>query len=165
MYRVCLSLHERLLKITLSITLIVQDSDDEDAGPQEESERAKHKQRELFLSRQIETLPATLIRGKCSVTLLSEVEEVSSYLKRDDAFFYSLVYDPHQKTLLADRGSIRLAQNVCDKKLCYSNFLRFNFLKLRYNARVIRIFSVSFINKLILSRMVFLKYLKMKILN
>ncbi|XP_023322628.1 metastasis-associated protein MTA3 [Eurytemora carolleeae] len=84
------------------------DSDDEDAGPQEESERAKHKQRELFLSRQIETLPATLIRGKCSVTLLSEVEEVSSYLNRDDAFFYSLVYDPHQKTLLADRGSIRI---------------------------------------------------------
>ena len=105
MNRVCLSLHGR----SLQITLIVQDSDDEDAGPQEESERTKHKQRELFLSRQIETLPATLIRGKCSVTLLSEVEEVSSYLKRVDAFFYSLVYDPHQKTLLADRGSIRSA--------------------------------------------------------
>ena len=39
--------------------------------------------------------------------LLSEVEEVSSYLKRDDAFFYALVFDPHQKTLLADRGAIR----------------------------------------------------------
>jgi len=83
------------------------DSDDEDAM-EEETERTKHKQRELFLSRQIETLPATLIRGKCSVTLLCEVELVSSYLKREDAFFYALVYDPHQKTLLADRGSIRI---------------------------------------------------------
>ena len=64
--------------------------------------------REVFLSRQVETLPATLIRGKCSVTLLSEVETASSYLKREDAFFYSLVYDPQQKTLQADRGEIRI---------------------------------------------------------
>ena len=64
--------------------------------------------REVFLSRQIETLPATLIRGKCSVTLLSEVETAPSYLKREDAFFYSLVYDPQQKTLQADRGEIRI---------------------------------------------------------
>ena len=64
--------------------------------------------REVFLSRQVETLPATLIRGKCSVTLLSEVETAPSYLKREDAFFYSLVYDPQQKTLQADRGEIRI---------------------------------------------------------
>ena len=50
----------------------------------------------------------SLCRGKCSVTLLCEVELVSSYLKREDAFFYALVFDPHQKTLLADRGSIRI---------------------------------------------------------
>lgn len=25
-----------------------------------------------------------------------------------DAYFYSLVYDPHQKTLLADKGEIRV---------------------------------------------------------
>ena len=47
-------------------------------------------------------------RGHCSVTLLSEVESVSSYTGREDAFFYALVFDPAQKTLLADRGSIRL---------------------------------------------------------
>ena len=40
------------------------------------------KEREVFLSRQTETLPATLIRGKCSVTLLSEVETANSYLSR-----------------------------------------------------------------------------------
>jgi len=89
-----------------------QDSDDEESPGEKEknenSEKALLKQREVFLSRQIETLPATLIRGKCSVTLLSEVETISSYTSREDAFFYALVYDPHQKTLLADRGNIRI---------------------------------------------------------
>ena len=91
-----------------------QDSDDEEANAEtekeknENNEKAQMKQREVFLSRQIETLPATLIRGKCSVTLMSEVETIASYTKRDDAFFYSLVFDPHQKTLQADRGNIRI---------------------------------------------------------
>ena len=79
-----------------------QDSDDEDAMEKENSEQNEKlqlKQREVFLSRQIETLPATLIRGKCSVTLMSEVETIGSYTSRQDAFFYSLVFDPHQKTL------------------------------------------------------------------
>ncbi|RWS30945.1 metastasis-associated protein MTA3-like protein [Leptotrombidium deliense] len=74
------------------------------------SEKQKHqmKHRELFLSRQIETLPATHIRGKCNVTLLNETESLSSYLGKEDTFFYTLVYDPQQKTLLADRGEIRV---------------------------------------------------------
>ena len=46
---------------------------------EKEEERRQFKLREVFLSRQVETLPATLIRGKCSVTLLSEVEGVESY--------------------------------------------------------------------------------------
>lgn len=41
------------------------------------------KQRELFLSRQVETLPATHIRGKCSVTLFNETESLISYLNKD----------------------------------------------------------------------------------
>ena len=75
-------------------------------------EKHKHqlKLRELFLSRQVETLPATHIRGKCSVTLLNETESLASYLNKEDAFFYTLVYDPHQKTLLADKGEIRVGQ-------------------------------------------------------
>lgn len=54
-------------------------------GEDELSEIEKHKllHRELFLSRQIETLPATHIRGKCSVTLLNEIETPDSYLGRD----------------------------------------------------------------------------------
>uniref|UniRef100_A0A8C7ZRK8 Metastasis associated 1 family, member 2 n=1 Tax=Oryzias sinensis TaxID=183150 RepID=A0A8C7ZRK8_9TELE len=55
------------------------------------AEQQKHqlKHRELFLSRQFESLPATHIRT-C------------------DCFFYSLVFDPVQKTLLADQGEIRV---------------------------------------------------------
>ncbi|CAJ0590340.1 unnamed protein product [Cylicocyclus nassatus] len=74
-----------------------------------DDERHRMRQRELFLSRQVETLPATLIRGKCAVTLLSEVETVSSY-DGEDKFFYSLVYDPSQMTLLADKGAIRVGE-------------------------------------------------------
>ncbi|KAL3286666.1 hypothetical protein HHI36_001164 [Cryptolaemus montrouzieri] len=66
------------------------------------------KHRELFLSRQVETLPATHIRGKCSVTLFNETESLGSYLNKDDMFFYCLVFDPTQKTLLADKGEIRV---------------------------------------------------------
>ncbi|KAI3365122.1 hypothetical protein L3Q82_010235, partial [Scortum barcoo] len=50
----------------------------------------------------------TFIRGKCSVALLNETEAVLSYLDKEDTFFYSLVYDPTQKTLLADKGEIRV---------------------------------------------------------
>nr|XP_023017948.1 metastasis-associated protein MTA3 [Leptinotarsa decemlineata] len=73
------------------------------------------KHRELFLSRQVETLPATHIRGKCSVTLFNETEALGSYLNKDDMFFYCLVFDPTQKTLLADKGEIRVGSRYqCD---------------------------------------------------
>uniref|UniRef100_A0A8C4QU47 Metastasis associated 1 n=1 Tax=Eptatretus burgeri TaxID=7764 RepID=A0A8C4QU47_EPTBU len=74
------------------------------------SEKQRHqlKHRELFLSRQFESLAATHIRGKCSVTLLNETETLCSYLEKEDCFYYSLVYDPAQKTLLADKGEIRV---------------------------------------------------------
>lgn len=47
--------------------------------------KQKHqmKHRELFLTRQVETLAATQIRGKCSVTLLNEEESLLSYLNKD----------------------------------------------------------------------------------
>ncbi|XP_072121120.1 metastasis-associated protein MTA3 isoform X2 [Mobula birostris] len=73
-----------------------------------EKQRHQLKHREIFLSRQYESLPATHIRGKCGVTLLNETESVTSYLEKEDSFFYSLVYDPSQKTLLADKGEIRV---------------------------------------------------------
>lgn len=47
------------------------------------NERHQLRHRELFLSRQIETLPATHIRGKCTVTLLNETELLLAYLNKD----------------------------------------------------------------------------------
>jgi hypothetical protein len=51
----------------------------------EVGDKQKHqlKHRELFLSRQVETLPATHIRGKCTVTLLNETESLLSYLNKE----------------------------------------------------------------------------------
>jgi len=46
-------------------------------------QRHQLKHRELFLSRQVETLPATHIRGKCSVTLLNETESFLSYVGKE----------------------------------------------------------------------------------
>ena len=57
------------------------------------SEKSRHqlKHRELFLSRQVETLPATHIRGKCAVTLLNETESLQSYLNKDVRSFCQLL--------------------------------------------------------------------------
>lgn len=57
----------------------------EKSGENQLSTKQRHqmKHRELFLSRQVETLPATNIRGKCSVTLLNEEESLLSYLHKD----------------------------------------------------------------------------------
>jgi metastasis-associated protein MTA len=63
-----------------------EDHEDGMAPVKEElSEMQQHqmKHRELFLSRQVETLPATHIRGKCTITLLNETEALLSYLTRD----------------------------------------------------------------------------------
>lgn len=87
---------------------VLEEEQEREAEQLTEKERHQLKHRELFLSRQVETLPATHIRGKCSVTLLNETEALLSYLNKEDSFFYSLVYDPTQKSLLADRGEIRV---------------------------------------------------------
>ncbi|CAF1150918.1 unnamed protein product [Adineta ricciae] len=78
--------------------------------PTELNEVQKHqlRHREVFLTRQIETLLATNIRGKCLVALHNETESFLSYLNAEDLYFYQLVYDPNQKTLNADRGEIRV---------------------------------------------------------
>lgn len=55
----------------------------EKGEPLTAKQRYQIKHRELFLSRQVESLPATQIRGKCSVTLLNETESLQSYLNKD----------------------------------------------------------------------------------
>jgi len=68
----------------------LENGDDEPGeknAPLDEKRRHELKCHEVFLSRQVETLPATHIRGKCSVTLLSEAESPLSYLEHDVSVF------------------------------------------------------------------------------
>lgn len=51
------------------------------------------------------------VSGKCSVTLYNDVEPLTNYLKREDAFYYKLIYDPSLKTLQEDRGSMRIGSD------------------------------------------------------
>lgn len=98
-----------LIFIIISIYLLISASLDEDRtspigtsaaniisekNNESLSSKQRHqiKHRELFLSRQVETLPATHIRGKCSVTLLNETESLNSYLNKDvSRKFHSIV--------------------------------------------------------------------------
>ena len=43
--------------------------------------------------------------------LLNELEELSEYLAGEDNFFYTMVYDPNQKTLMVDKGEIRIGSD------------------------------------------------------
>lgn len=48
------------------------------------------RQHELFLSRIVESLPATQIRGKCAVVILNEVETCDMYLGQDVGAIFSV---------------------------------------------------------------------------
>lgn len=56
-------------------------------------------QRELFLSKQVEILPATNIRGKCTVTLLNETESFSSYIDKE-VFSFHFIDNPQISFLI-----------------------------------------------------------------
>lgn len=96
--------------LTLTDKYQYDECQEEEIKQMSEKEKGLLKQRELFYSRQIETIPASSIRGKCTVQLLNESESLASYINKDDHYFYTLVYDPQQKTITADRGEIRVGQ-------------------------------------------------------
>lgn len=101
---------QSLISLADKHNIALEDEQEQEAESLNDKQKHQLKHRELFFSRQVETLPATHIRGKCSVMLLNETDSLSSYLNKDDSFFYTLVYEPNQKTLLADRGEIRVGQ-------------------------------------------------------
>ena len=87
-------------------------------------------ERELFLAKQTETVSATQIRGesisvrnilvtsiinvfsgKCSVALLHKAESLFTYIKQEDTFFYTLVYDKKNEMLFEDRGEIKIGSS------------------------------------------------------
>lgn len=96
--------------MTLADKYQYDESQEEEIKRMSEKEKNLLKQRELFYSRQIETIPASTIKGKCTVQLLNESEALASYINKEDHYFYTLVYDPQQKTISADRGEIRVGQ-------------------------------------------------------
>lgn len=96
--------------MTLADKYQYDESQEEEIKEMSEKDKNLLKQRELFYSRVIETIPASSIRGKCTVQLLNESESLSSYISKEDHYFYTLVYDPQQKTITADRGEIRVGQ-------------------------------------------------------
>ena len=63
--------------------MAIEDEQEEVLEELSDKQRHQLKHRELFLSRQLETLPATHIRGKCTVTLLNETESLLSYLGKE----------------------------------------------------------------------------------
>lgn len=74
-----------------------------------EQQRYNLRHRELFFSKCTDTIAATTIRAKCSVLLFNEeIEKYSEYLGKEDQFYYHLTYDPYAKSLVADKGEIRV---------------------------------------------------------
>ncbi|CAL4061293.1 unnamed protein product, partial [Meganyctiphanes norvegica] len=76
------------------------------------SERHQLRHRELFLSRQIETLPATHIRGKCTVTLLNETEALLSYLNKESTSFSNISYQLAALRIPSAKGRKKIARKV-----------------------------------------------------
>jgi BAH domain len=60
--------------------------------------------REIYLTRLVENLPASLIRGKCTVHLLVDWEAKETYLKEEDVYFYTHTWDPNTKSLSREKG-------------------------------------------------------------
>merc|ERR1719220_3084382 len=74
-----------------------------------EKHQLQHREVYMFRSNGSDTLPVSQIRGKCDVTLLSSTDRFSDdYLKTEGSHFYTLVYDQNQKTVVTDRGDIRV---------------------------------------------------------
>lgn len=74
----------------------LDEENEKDESDQELPDKQRHqlKHRELFLSRQVETRPATHIRGKCSVTLLNETEVLTSYLDKEVSIYVIFFMTP-----------------------------------------------------------------------
>ena len=73
--------------------MAIEDEQEEVLEDLSDKQRHQLKHRELFLSRQLETLPATHIRGKCTVTLLNETESLLSYLGKEVGYLICVLID------------------------------------------------------------------------
>ena len=88
--------------------------------------------REVYMARStgVDILPISQIRGKCNVTLLSSTDNfIQDYLETENTHFYTLVYDQNQRTVVTDRGDIRIGPNFqCHLPETLSDTERENFV-------------------------------------
>ena len=66
------------------------------------------KSRELFISNATDQFPISVLRGKCAVTHCTDIMAVKQFHPDDDAFFYTLSYNPETRRLASTQGEIRV---------------------------------------------------------
>jgi hypothetical protein len=66
------------------------------------------KSRELFISNATDQFPVNVLRGKCAVTHCADIVAVKQFNPDDDAFFYTLSYNPETRRLASTQGEIRV---------------------------------------------------------
>jgi len=66
------------------------------------------KSRELFISNATDQFPVNVLRGKCAVTHCADIMAVRQFDPADDAFFYTLSYNPETRRLASTQGEIRV---------------------------------------------------------
>ena len=66
------------------------------------------KSRELFISNATDQFPINVLRGKCAVTHCTDIMAVKQFHPDDDAFFYTLSYNPETRRLASTQGEIRV---------------------------------------------------------
>jgi len=66
------------------------------------------KSRELFISNATDQFPVNVLRGKCAVTHCADIVAVKQFDPADDAFFYTLSYNPETRRLASTQGEIRV---------------------------------------------------------
>lgn len=66
------------------------------------------KSRELFISNATDQFPVNVLRGKCGVTHCLDIITVKQFEPNDDAFFYTLSYNPETRRLASTQGEIRV---------------------------------------------------------
>lgn len=76
-------------------------------GELTDTQKHQLRHRELFLTRQIETLLATNIRGKCLVTLYNETEAFLTYLNTEVCL--KIFLEKKRKRILTSIGSLFLS--------------------------------------------------------
>ena len=85
------------------------DYEESEVSELNEQQRYNLKHRELYFSKVSDTIAATTIRSKCSVLLFNEeVERYADYIVKDDQFYYHLTYDPYARSIVNDKGEIKV---------------------------------------------------------